>query len=164
MNIGYIVEETNRAGAIRSRLFTICAWHALAEWMVKVHRPIGFPPGSRAGDGDLTLEVNGESVIVDCGFLSLVAEFRRDNETVRKIQISTQIMSRVFESHYSVGTSRIYLQEEYDRAIAKMQGRLSTYCENQMDVGYVLAQFAANDPLHGFWKPRLLNRGRALSF
>jgi hypothetical protein len=164
MNIGYIVEETNRAGSLRSRLFTHCPWHALAEWLVKTYRPMGFPPGARPGDGEMVLEVRGDSMVIDYAFLSVSAAFHWRDEPVRSIKISTEILEHRIEPHYSSGSAKIYLDDDYNRAILKMKERMVRYCSDEMDVAYVLSQFAANDPLHPFWRPRLFNRVRGLNF
>lgn len=164
MNIGYIVEETNRAGSVRSRLFTDCPWHALAEWLVKSYRPLGFPPGARPGDGDLSRIVLGESVVVDYAFLEVTSSFIWRGDEVRSIRIRTEILEAPVEAHYSPGSSKVYLDPDYNKSILKMKFRIMKYCSQQIEVGYVLSQFAANDHLHPFWKPRLFNRVRGLSF
>ena len=91
MNIAYIVEETNRLGQVRSRLFTHCPWHALAEWLVKSYKPQGFPPGSRVGDGYMMREVRGESYVIDYAFLSVTTRFVWKGDEVRNIRIRTEI-------------------------------------------------------------------------
>lgn len=164
MNIGYIVEETNRLGQVRSRLFTHCPWHALAEWLVKSYKPHGFPPGARVGDGDLRREVFGESVIIDYAFLAVTSRFYWKEEEVRLVKIRTEILTERIDPHYSAGSARLYLEEDYNNSILKMKARIMKYCSDQIEIGYVLSQFAANDPLHPFWKPRLFNRVRGLNF
>lgn len=164
MNIGYIVEETNRAGSLRCRLFTPCPWHAIAEWLVKTYRPMAFPPGSRPGDGELSLDISGKSVVVDAALLSVAATFKSNGEEVRSVTIRTEILTSEFEAHYIAGSARAYLDEDYNSAIMKMRDKLIKYCSDNLDVGYVLSQFASNDHLHPFWKPRLFNRVRGLSF
>jgi hypothetical protein len=167
LNIGYIVEETNRLGASRSKLYTSCPWHALAEWLVKSYKPMGFPPGTRIGsqhtDGDLVLHVKGESVIVGAALLSLEGVFRLYDEEVRAVRISTELSMSDSSAYYTSGSADIYLKPEYDSAISKMKDKLNIYCRDQIDAGYILAQFAANDHMHPFWKPRLFNRVRGLS-
>lgn len=159
----YIVEETNQLGSSRSKLFTNCPWHAMAEWLVKAARPVGFRPGTKLTDGDLTLEVIGQSVVVDAALLSLVGIFRWYGEEVRTIRISTEVSMSDIDPYYTAGTSKVYLQEDYYGAIQKMKDKLIRYTYDQLDAGYILAQFAANDHRHPFWKPRLFNRVRGLS-
>lgn len=163
LKLGYIVEETNQLGSSRSKLFTNCAWHAMAEWLVKTSRPIGFRPGTKLSDGDLTLEVKGESLVVDAAFLSLIGVFRCYGEEVRSIRISTEVSMSDSDAYYTAGTSQAYLQEDYRGAIMKMRDKLIRYSFDQLDAGYILTQFAANDHRHPFWTPRLFNRVRGFS-
>jgi len=167
LNIGYIVEETNRLGASRSKLFTTCPWHALAEWLVKSYKPMGFPPGTRIGskdgEGDLVLHVKGESVIVGAALLSLEGIFRLYDEEVRAVRISTEFSMSNSPPYYTSGSAEVYLKEDYASAILKMKDKLSLYCHDQIDAGYILTQFAVNDHRHPFWKPRFFNRVRGLS-
>ena len=167
LNIGYIVEETNRLGAPRSKLYTTCPWHALAEWLVKSYNPLGFPPGTRVGsksdEGDLVLHVKGESVVVGAALLSLEGVFRLYDEEVRSVRIWTELSMSDSSAYYTSGSADMYLKPEYASAISKMKDKLNIYVHDQIDAGYILAQFAANDHRHPFWKPRFLNRVRGLS-
>ncbi len=149
---------------LRSRLFTPCPWHAIAEWLVKAYRPIGFPPGSRPGDGELVLKISGNSFVVDHVLLSSEAIFIANGCNVRTIKIRTEIQSQLIEAHYSAGSSPVYIHPDYNKAILKMKDKLERYCLNNIDVCYVLSQIAANDHLHPFWKSRLFNRTRGLSY
>lgn len=162
MNIGYIVEEYNRMGSVRSRLFTSSPWHAMAEWLVKSYRPIGFPPGVRVGDGELSIQITGSSVVVDHAFLSMTTVFTRHGEEVRRITIRTEIQTQAIEPHYSCSSNAIYLTEDYYKAILSMKDKLVRYSKNQIDVAYVLSMFASNDRLHQFWVSRLAARKMGL--
>lgn len=164
MNIGYIVEETNRMGQVRSRLFTHCPWHAIAEWLVKTYKPYGFPPGARPGDGELVRNVDGQSMVIDYALLSANSTFLWHGEEVRTISLRTEILTCRIDPHYSPGSAKLYLDEDYNKSILKMKSRMMKYCSEQVEIGYVLSQFAAKDPLHPFWKPRLFNRVRGLNF
>lgn len=135
----------------------------MAEWLVKASRPVGFRPGTKLSDGDLKLEVTGESLVVDAAFLSLVGVFRWYGEEVRSIRISTEVSMTDSDCYYTSSTSRAYLQDDYHSAVLKMRDKLIRYSFDQLDAGYILTQFASNDHRHPFWKPRLFNRVRSLS-
>jgi hypothetical protein len=136
----------------------------MAEWLVKTYKPQGFAPGARPGDGDLALVVSGESVIIDYAFLSVTSRFLWRDEEIRTIHIRTEILTQRVDPHYSAGSAKLYLDADYNSSILKMKSRIMKYCSEQVEIGYVLSQFAANDHLHPFWKPRLFNRVRGLSF
>lgn len=112
----------------------------------------------------MVLEVLGDSVVIDYAFLSVASTFRWHDDIVRTVRIRTEILTESVEPHYSAGSSKTYLESDYNKSILKMKERIMKYCSDEIDVGYVLTQFAANDHLHPFWKPRLFNRVRGLNF
>lgn len=161
MFIVYTVEEANRLGLCRSRLVTTCPWHALAELLVKAHNPEGFPPGVRVRDGELNLEMRGESKLGDETWLDLTCNIFWQGEPVRGLLIRSEESATEIEASYATFSSAVYRTPSYAMAVGKMVDRMFKYTNGNLAVAYVLTQFAGKDPYHTFWQSRM--RGRGLS-
>lgn len=164
--IVYVVEERNRLGGIRSRLQTKDGFMAISDWLLKIHRPIGFPTGTKMGDGKLHFESEGLCMPMQSqhACMGLLGEFRWHSDVVRRVTLSTHMSSMDFDLGYHRDSGELYKSSEYESAVRKLSERLSKWCHGYLDVGYVLAQFAAQDTQHQFWVSRVAARGRGLGF
>lgn len=163
MRIIYVVEEVNRLGSVRSMLNTEDPWMAIADWLLKTHRPVGFRPGVRAGDGSLHFRSVGQCMPVDVLMIDLKGHFDFHDECVREVRLSTYASQRLVDDGYHPMSGELYKSPEYTHAVKTLGERMRTFSKGNLDVAYVLAQFAAQDAQHQFWVSRVTPRGRSLS-
>lgn len=164
--IVYVVEERNRLGGIRSRLQTKDGFYAMSDWLLRIHRPIGFPPGSRVGDGTLHFRSTGLCMPIPSqhALAKLLGEFSYNSQVVRQVTLTTHLSSLEFDMGYHRDSGELYRSPEYGAAVRKLSERMSRWCEGYLDIGYVMAQFAAQDTQHDFWVSRVMGRGRGLGY
>ena len=162
----YVVEEVNRLGSVRSRLQTKDGFMAISDWLLKIHRPVGFPSDTRVGDGSLHFTSTGLSMPLQAhhACAGLVGEFHWHKDLVRRVVLSTHVSSMDFDLGYHRDSGVLYKSPEYESAVKKLSERMSQWCDGYLDVGYVLAQFAAQSTQHPFWVNRVSARGRSLSY
>ena len=163
MHIIYVVEEVNRVGSVRSMLNTEDPWMALADWLLKTHRPIGFKTGTRAGDGSLHFKSTGGCMPIDVLKIELNGEFHWHDELVRHVKLSTYASQPMFDEGFHPLSGELYKSEEYRHAVLTLGERIKKFSRGNLDVAYVLCQFAAQDTQHLFWVSRVTPRGRSLN-
>lgn len=163
MRIIYVVEEMNRIGVVRSMLNTEDPWMALADWLLKIHRPVGFKPGTKVGDGSLHFRSTGKCMPVDVLMIELKGFFDFNDECVREVSLSTYASQRLVDDGYHPMSGELYKSPEYEHAVMTLSNRIKAFVKGNLDVAYVLAQFAAQDTQHQFWVSRVTPRGRTLS-
>ena len=163
MRIIYVVEEVNRVGAVRSMLNTENPWFALADWLLKTHRPVGFKPGTKVGDGSLQFKSIGHCMPIDVLTIDLRGQFDFHEECVREVKLSTYVSQRLVDDGYHSLSGDLYKSPEYSHAVQTLGDRIKGFSKGSLDVAYVLAQFAAQDTQHLFWVSRVTPRGRSLS-
>jgi hypothetical protein len=163
MRIIYVVEEVNRVGSVRSMLNTEDPWVALGDWLLKTHRPIGFRPGSKVGDGSLHFQSVGDCMPVDVLMIKLNGQFHYHQECVREVRLSTYASQRLVDDGFHPMSGELYKSPEYVHAVQTLGKRIHDFSHGNLDVAYVLAQFAAQDTQHLFWVSRVTPRGRSLS-
>lgn len=159
---GYLVEDKNRFGHSRSRLLTIDPWIALADWLMRCHKPLGFPPGATPGLGGLSLEVLPMCMPVKEPTMSLEAIFVHHETAVRTIALSSSALGET-EFGFLNPTANIYLTREYREMLHKTKEKLERFCEGDLQAAYILAVFASRSPTHPFWSVSVAMRARGLS-
>ncbi|WP_241032741.1 MULTISPECIES: hypothetical protein [Pseudomonas] len=166
MPILYVVEELNRLGSVRSRLQTKDGFMAISDWLMKIHRPVGFPSDTKVGDGSLHFQSTGLTMPLpsEHACAGLVGEFHWHQDLVRKVVLSTHFSSVDYDLGYHRDSGALYKSPEYESAVKKLSERMSQWCDGYLDVGYVLAQWAAQNTQHPFWVNRVTARGRGLSY
>lgn len=160
----YTVEELNRLGQVRAQLHTRNFYLALADWMLRAHKPLGFPPGVKASTGDLRIDAIGYHMPIEDIKLELEGVFSYQGQIVRSFKIRTDIATLDIPEGFTVPSANVYKTSEYWEAVNKMKARLERFCLEQPYAAYLLAQFAARDTQHPFWKPTIASRSRGLSF
>ncbi|MDT8924888.1 hypothetical protein RBE51_19050 [Pseudomonas taiwanensis] len=163
MRIIYVVEEINRIGVVRSMLNTEDPWMAMADWLLKIHRPVGLKPGTKVGDGSLHFRSTGQCMPVDVLMIELKGFFDFHDECVREVRLSTYASQRLVDDGYHPMSGELYKSPEYGHAVMTLSSRIKDFVQGNLDVAYVLAQFAAQDTQHQFWVSRVTPRGRSLS-
>lgn len=159
---GYLVEDRNRFGHSRSRLLTTDPWIALADWLMRSHKPLGFPPGTVPGQGGLSLEVLPLRMPAKEPLMDLEAIFVYQETTVRTIVLSSP-KSAETEFGFLSPTAHIYLTREYREMLHKTKERLERFCAGDLQVAFILAVFASRSPTHPFWNVPVAMRARGLS-
>ena len=150
----YIVEEKNAAGAIRSEFFTPNPWQALSEWLLKIHKPVGFPPQILNSGDDLSIVTEGHSVPVDHVMLESTARLIWQGKVMREISIRTEASYRPRIQSRSAGTAPYYMTDTYMSAVTSLRNRMRFFCDDQLDVGYILSHFAGKNVSHPLWMGR----------
>lgn len=159
---GYLVEEKNRFGHSRSRLLTDDPWVALADWLMRAHKPLGFPPGSVPGQGGLSLEVLPIQMPARSSLFEIQATFVYQETPVRTFLISSQPLS-LTKQGFLEPTANIYQSREYWEMLQKTKERIERFCQGDLQAAYIMVIFAARTPTHPFWVVPVTMRGRGLS-
>lgn len=157
----YTVEEQNRVGIVRSRLHTRDVLIAIADWLIKSHRPVGFPPGVRMGVGEVEVESKGVWVPLQDRVLTLEASIHYQGHLVRSLSISTSLVTLDIDEGFTQGSVAIYRSESYSRALIRMKDRVVSFVGKEPCEASILALFAARDTNHPFWGVKV--KGRSLS-
>lgn len=155
--LSYVVEERNRVGIIRSCLVTRDPYVALGDWLLKSHKPIGFPPNCLKNNDAVKFEITHNIFPDSSDFICMSGRFTLDGSEVRSFAIRTQVLKKESSLGYSDESSKIYLRKEYSAAIKKIRDRLERFSEGSIDAAYLLALFASRDALHLFWNNKLSN-------
>lgn len=155
----YTVEELNRLGQVRSRLYTRDGFLALADWLLKTHVPLGFPPGVKVAPGGVSIEAIGHHMPLEDRSINLEASYQYEGSNVRRLSIKTSIVTLDLDEGYTPKTVGCYQTQEYAGAVLKIKKRLEAFACHQHDVAYLVAQFAVRDRQHPFWNPNI-NRNK----
>ena len=157
ISLSYVVEERNRANQIRSRLITSSYSMALSDWLMKSHRPIGFPPDATFSSGDLKLDIINSCIPDSSLFIDINACFSYKGVPVRLMSISTAVESpdKSVKEGYCSQSAGIYLRSEYRGAVEKLMNKLNGFSDGNIDAAYLTALFASVDIEHIFWKKKL---------
>ena len=159
---GYLVEDKNRFGHSRARLLTSDPWVALADWLMRGHKPLGFPPGATPGQGGLFLEVVPVRMPVMDTSMMLEATFLYREVPVRSISLRPRSQLDT-DFTFLRPTANIYLTREYREMLHKTKERLERFCERDIQTAFILAVFASRSPTHPFWNVPVTMRARGLS-
>jgi hypothetical protein len=159
---GYLVEEKNRFGHSRSRLLTQDPWIALADWLMRAHKPLGFPPGSVPGQGGLCLEVVPLRMPANSPLFEIQATFIYEKTPVRVFSIYSQPVN-ITKQGFLEPTANIYQSSEYWEMLQKTKERIERFCQGDLQAAYIMAIFAARTPTHPFWVVPVTMCGRGLS-
>jgi len=159
---GYLVEDKNRFGHSRARLLTSDPWMALADWLMRGHKPLGFPPGAIPGQGGLFLEVVPIRMPVMDLSMTLEGTFVYQDTPVRSISLSARSQLET-DFGFLRPTANIYLTREYREMLHKTKEKLERFCQGDIQVAFILAVFASRSPTHPFWSVPVTMRARGLS-
>lgn len=151
-SVCYVVEERNRAGGIRSRFYTPNSWQALSEWLLKLHKPLGFPPGIAVTDQEMDVQTQGSNVPLTNLILDLKGQFTWKGSPVRSVSIRTELAATPFVQFYASETARIYQTNSYMSSVTHLKNKIKSYSGGEIDVCYALANIAAKNPLHPLWE------------
>jgi hypothetical protein len=159
----YSVKEVNRLIHTRSSLLTRDPMLALGDWLLRAHKPLGFPPHVRVSTGDLSIEVMANKMPIGGSNFQIEAFFVYKKEEVRAFTLETRPSTQHDGEGFSSKSAGIYQSKEYWDTIKRMRDRLIEFSSNQCDAAYLVALFASRDALHPFWRPILPGRSRGLS-
>lgn len=148
----YTVEERNALGVVRSVFYTPSPWQALAEWLLKTHRPVGLPPGMVSDTERYQLKIEGGTAPVGNLLLNMSAQLLWQGNEIRTITISTDVSFRPLIQARSPGTAQYYLKDSYMAAVTHIRNRMKRFSRGELDVGYVLAHCAGRNVRHNFWR------------
>lgn len=148
----YIVEEKNYLGVVRSVFYTPNPWQALAEWLLKTHKPVGLPPGVVNHPESYMVRTDGTSAPVGNVLLNMSAHLIWKGQELRAITISTDISFRPLIQARSPGTAQYYMKDSYMAAVTHIRNRMKRFSRGELDVGYVLAHCAGRNFRHNFWR------------
>lgn len=115
------------------------------------------------GDGTLETSVIGSSSILRSASIELSCRFDWTGQMVREVAIYSLEIDHDVAAGYSPSSAKIYKSKEYAESVAHILNRLFRFSEGQIEVAYVVAQYAARSIAHPFWRPSVKARGRGLS-
>jgi hypothetical protein len=147
----------------RSSLLTRDPMLALGDWLLRTHKPLGFPPNVRVSTGDLRIEVMANKMPIGSNSFQIVAYFVYKKEEVRALSLETRESTEHDDEGFTPKSAGIYQSKEYGDTIKRMRDRLAEFSSEQCDAAYLVALFASRDSLHPFWRPILPGRARGLS-
>lgn len=147
----------------RSNLLTRDPMLALGDWLLKAHKPLGFPPNVRVSTGDLRIEVMATKMPIGSDDFQIEAYFVYKKEEVRTFTLETRAAKPHENEGFTEKSAGIYRSKEYWDTINRMRTRLVEFSSAHCDAAYLVALFASRDALHPFWRPLLPGRARSLS-
>lgn len=154
----YIVDEKNAQGVLRSQFFTPNPWQALAEWLLKVHKPVGLPPGMTEDLDRFEVITEGKTAPVGNILLNMSAILLWEGREIRNVNIATDVSFRPRIQARSPGSAPFYMKDTYMSAVTHMRNRIKRYSRGELDVAYVLTHCAGRNVQHNFWRSDLVQR------